>query len=144
MNDFDPGAVPPADDPLADPAEAELKVRLEAARALLDGIGSPTAANLERFLEDDALEAAALLQQHDRPYFWKLTTALRPHKILRQWQHALGSVAKELADVEQRIAEKVQLVALGVELLELWHDGSDAWCWPREHGPACCWRMPSS
>ena len=38
----------------------------------------------------------------------------------------------------------MRLVALGAELFVLWHDGSEAWCWPKEHGPACCWRMPSS
>jgi hypothetical protein len=140
---FDPGAVPPADDPLADPAEQELKERLEAARALLDGLGPVTEANVERFLQDDALEAAALLREHDRPAFWRLTRALRPHNVLRQWQQALGVVAEQLAKVEQKIAEKVRLVALATELLELWHDKSgNTWCWPREHGPGCCWRVP--
>ncbi len=49
-----------------------------------------------------------------------------------------------MAETERAIAEKVRIVALGVELLELWHDGSDAWCWPKERGAACCWRVPSS
>ncbi|MCC2663430.1 MAG: hypothetical protein K0S35_1352, partial [Geminicoccaceae bacterium] len=97
FDDFDPGAVPPAADPLGDPAEQELKGRLERARALLDGIGSPTPANVGRFLEDDALEAAALLREHDRPAFWRLTEKLRPHRILRQWQGALGAIAKQMA-----------------------------------------------
>jgi hypothetical protein len=47
-----------------------------------------------------------------------------------------------MAEAKQRIAEKTRLIALSVELLELWHDGAEAWCWPKEHGPGCCWRMP--
>jgi hypothetical protein len=142
MSAFDPAAVPPVADPLADPAEAELQKRLEAARALIDGLRPPTEANVDRFLADDALEAAALLREHERRYFYRLAQDLRPFNILRQWQAAIGTVAKELAEVEQKIAEKTQIIALAVELLELWHDGAEAWCWPNEHGAGCCWRMP--
>jgi hypothetical protein len=139
---FDPN-VPPADDPLTDPAELELQERLAEARVLIDGIRPATEVNIERFLEDDALEAAALLREHDRPYFWRLTEELRPFKVLRQWQGALGSVAKALAHGEQKVAEKARLIKIADDLLSLWHDGSDAWCAAKERGPGCCWRMPS-
>jgi hypothetical protein len=56
----------------------------------------------------------------------------------------LDKAVKGLRPLGQaEITEKVQLIALGTELLELWHDGSEAWCWSKEHGPSCCWRMPS-
>jgi hypothetical protein len=42
------------------------------------------------------------------------------------------------------ITDKVKFVALGTELLDLWHDkASVAWCWTKEHGPGCTWRVQS-
>ena len=135
-------AAGPADDPLADPAEAELRKRLAEARALLDGLRPVK--NPGRFLDPDAVEAAAVVREHDRPYFWRLKAELRPHKILRDWERAVGLVAKETGAAEIKVAEKTRLIALAIELLELWHDRANtAWCWPKEHGPGCCWRVQS-
>ena len=142
MSDFDPASVSPSDDPLADPAEVELEARLAEARRLIDELRPVSLETAEKFLEDDALEAAALLREHDRPYFWRLSRDLRPFGILRQWSPAVTAAAKELAETEVRNAEKTQLVALASDLLEVWHDGAEAWCWPKEHGPGCCWRVP--
>ena len=49
MSDYQPGAVPPSDDPLGDPAEAELLRRIAEAKALLDG-DPAAAATADRFL----------------------------------------------------------------------------------------------
>lgn len=137
---FDPGAVPPADDPLGDPGEAELQKRLDEARALLDAL--QPVANPGAFLTPETVEAAALLQQHDVAYFFGLHEELRPHKVLRIWLRAVAAAGKAMAEVEQKLAEKTEIIALAIELLELWHDSAEAWCWPKEHGPGCCWRMP--
>jgi hypothetical protein len=143
MTAFDPGAVPPTDDdPLADPAEAELQERLDEAKALLGPF--PPVADPGRFLAPAAVEAAALLREHDVASFYQLHEALRPHKVLRIWLRAVAAVSKGMAEGEHRVAEKTRLIAIAIELLELWHDGSEAWCWAKEHGPGCCWRMPGS
>jgi hypothetical protein len=146
MTAFDPGAVPPAGDPFSDPAQAELQKRVDEARALLDGLRPINPLKLGRFLEDDAAMAAALMQQHERRYFWELTQELRqqPFSILRDWLRAVKSAALVLAAGEMRVAEKTQLIAIASELLELWRDGGEAWCWTKEHGPGCCWRVPSA
>ena len=135
-------AASPADDPLADPAEVELKARLAAARALLYRLRPVK--NPGRFLEPDAVEAAALLSVHDPLYHWQLQEELRPHHILQNWKKAISTAGKEMAEAEVKVAEKTRLIALATELLELWHDGGEAWCWPKEHGPGCCWRLPSA
>ena len=127
---------------MSDPAEAELRKRLAEARALLDGLRPVK--NAGRFLDPDAVEAAALLSVHDPLYHWQLQEELRPHHILQNWKRAIAAVGKGLGEGEQKIAEKTQLIALVGELLELWHDGGEAWCWPVEHGPGCCWRVPSA
>ena len=51
MSDYQPGAVPPSDDPLGDPAEAELPERIAEARALLDAIPVDRGRPRSRFLE---------------------------------------------------------------------------------------------
>ncbi len=133
--DFDPSA-PPADEPLADPAEAELQKRLAEARALLDQFRPVTKPG--RFLEPDAIAAAALLREHDLLYAYHLQEELRPHKVLRIWERATAAAGKAMAEGQQRIAEKTRLVAIAIDLLELWHDKARvAWCWPKEHGPGC-------
>jgi hypothetical protein len=143
VNDFDPTAVPPASDPLSDPAEAELLRRIAEAKALIEGLPIDKA-NVARFLERDAVAAAVLLKRHEWSYFWRLSRRLEPFSILRQWEAAMRIVTAEMAEDEQKVADKVRLITLADETLELWHDGSESWCWPKELGPACCWRMPSS
>jgi hypothetical protein len=129
VTDYTPGAVPPSSDPLGDPAQAELQARIDAAKVLLDGL--PIAQDtVDRLLERDAVEAAALLKQHEWSYFWRLRRKLAPFTILRQWDAAIKQVAEELAEGEQKVAERVRLVALGAEAFVLWHDGSEAWCSP--------------
>ena len=137
---FDPN-VPPADDPLGDPAEAELRKRLAEARALLDAMRPVV--NAGAFLSPEAVEAAAIVREHDIPYFYALYQELLPHKVVKIWDRAVAAAGKSMAEVEQKIAEKTRLIALAIELLEMWNDGGEAWCWPKEHGPGCCWRMPS-
>ena len=91
-DDFDPASVPPADDPLADPGEVDLKARLVAAKALLDQfrpINEPG-----RFLEPDAVAAAALLHGHEHVYMHHLQEELRPFRILRRWQTAVLACAR--------------------------------------------------
>ena len=138
---FDPN-VPPADDPLGDPAEAELREKLAEARALLDAMRPVV--NAGAFLSPEAVEAAAIVREHDIPYFYALYQELLPHKVVRIWDRAVASAGRSMAEVEQKIAEKTRLIALAIELLEMWNDGGEAWCWPKEHGPGCCWRMPSA
>ena len=134
-------AAGPADDPLADPAEAELQKRLAEARTLLDGLRPVK--NPERFLDPDAVEAAAVVREHDRPYFWRLKAELRPHKILRDWERAVGSVAKEMGAAEIKVAEKTQTDRASRP--SCWTFGTiaaTAWCWPvKAWGPGCCWRV---
>ena len=135
----------PADDPLADPAEAELQKRLAEARALLDGLRPvKDAGRAGRFLDPAAIEAAALLSVHDPLYHWQLQEELRPQRILQNWKRAISAAGKAMAEGELKLAEKTLLIALAGELLDLWHDGGEAWCWPVEHGPGCCWRLPSA
>jgi hypothetical protein len=126
---------------LGDPGEAALRERLDEARALLDALRP--VANAGAFLAPETVEAAALLREHDVAYFYGLHEELRPYKVLRIWLRAVAAASKGMAEVEQKVCEKTRLIALAVELLELWHDGAEAWCWPKEHGPGCCWRMPS-
>jgi len=141
MTDFDP-SVPPADDPLADPADVELRQRLVKARVLFDGLRPIVNAGL--FLSPEAIEAAALLREHDLPYFYQLHEELRPHKVLRIWLRAVAAAGKGLAEGEQKVAEKVRLIELADELLDLWYDGSQAWATVKEYGPGCSWRLPGS
>ena len=113
--------MPPADDPLGDPAEAELRKRLAEARALLDAMRPVV--NAGAFLSPEAVEAAAIVREHDIPYFYALYQELLPHKVVRIWDRAVAAAGKSMAEVEQKIAEKTRLIALAIELLELWHDG---------------------
>ncbi len=110
MTDFDPGAVPPSDDPLADPAEVELQERLDEAKALLDAF--PPVTDPGRFLAPDAVDAAALLREHDVASFYQLHEALRPHKVLRIWLRAVNAAGKGMAEGEQKVAEKTRLIEL--------------------------------
>ena len=130
----------PHDDPLGDPAAADLRQRVEEARARLDALRPITNAGL--FLDPAAIEAAAIVREHDLAYFYELHEALRPYRVLRIWLRAVSAAAKGLADSEIKVAEKTRLIAIAVELIELWHDGGEAWAWPREFGPACSWRVP--
>jgi hypothetical protein len=102
-DDFDPAAVPPVDDPLADPAEAELQERLAQAKALLDELRPVTAPG--RFLEPDTVEAASLLAAHDPLYLFELTEELRPFKVLRIWQRAIGAARRGVAGAEIAVTE---------------------------------------
>ena len=142
-DDYQPGGATPADDPMSDPAEADLEAQLDAARELIARLRPVTAVNVKAFLEPDALEAAAVLREHDVAYFFRLHEELRPHKVLRIWLHAIATTARGMGEGEQKISEKTRLIAIAKAQLDLWHDGADAWCWPKEHGPACSWRMPS-
>jgi hypothetical protein len=91
---FDPGAVPPDPDPAGSPGD--LDAALAAARALLDGLRPATKQNVKRLLEKDALEAAALLGQHDPGYIYELKEELRPLKVLAEWQGGAWRAAKAL------------------------------------------------
>ena len=111
VSGFDPGAVPPADDPLGDPAAAELAARLEEARALIDARRPATEENKARFLEDDVLRAAALLRAHDPGYFVLLADKLRPLKILREWLKAVKTAGERMAGEAAVAAAKAKIAA---------------------------------
>ena len=104
-DDYQPGAVPPADDPLGDPAVAALQQRLDQARARLDDLLNQlrTAAEADKaccvraFFAPAALEAAAVLKAHDTMAYVELCGALRPHKVITLWSRAVEEAAKVLA-----------------------------------------------
>jgi hypothetical protein len=64
--------------------------------------------------------------------------------VLRIWLRAVAAAAKGMAEGELKIAEKIRLVALGADLLDLWHDGSEAWCTVKARGPGCSWLVASA